>query len=551
MKDEKEALLIPDSSFLLPPSSFPWWPLLTAGLILTAAGLHVAYFASGAALDLAPDEAHYWDWSRHLDWSYYSKGPLVAYLIRLGCALAGPWSERLIATDMLAVRLPATVCGSLLLVSLYVLTIQVYANPRLACAVVALALTLPVLAAGATLMTIDAPYTCCWGWALVFGYQAAVKRSAWAWPAAGLAVGLGILAKYTMVLWLPSLGLFLLTSAAHRRLLLRPGFWVAVGVAFVCSLPIVGWNARHGWVTFRHVGGQAGMHETVHWLGPLHFVAVQFALLLGYWFVVWAAAMVQHRPWREADVGVRYLWWMSAPMFLTFFLFGFKTGGGEANWPITAYVSGLVLAVAWLAEQLRAPAAGYRRLTAWGLTGAGAVGVALILVMHLSAWARPALARLAGPPTAAQPFPLRRLDPTCRLRGWRYLAAEVDQIRSALRREGIEPLVACASWSLPGEIGFYCEGHPTVYSLGLILGDRHSQYDFWRPNPLADAAAFRGWTIIYIGGVTPDFARAFECVEPTRRVTYQEHGDPIACWDVTVCRGYRGFPNGNARAGHY
>src|SRR5438270_3609953 len=86
-------------------------------LILVAGGLHVAYFAYHCPLDLAPDEAHYWDWSRHLDWSYYSKGPLVAYLIRMSCWVAGSWSQQLTATDMLAVRLPAVVCGCLLLLS--------------------------------------------------------------------------------------------------------------------------------------------------------------------------------------------------------------------------------------------------------------------------------------------------------------------------------------------------------------------------------------------------------------------------------------------------
>ena len=34
---------------------------------------------------------------------------------------------------------------------------------------------------------------------LVFGHAAAVRGRAWAWPLAGLAVGLGILAKYTAV----------------------------------------------------------------------------------------------------------------------------------------------------------------------------------------------------------------------------------------------------------------------------------------------------------------------------------------------------------------
>ena len=54
---------------------------LAAILILAAAGLHWAYLTHECPLDLAPDEAHYWDWSRQPDWCYYSKGPLVAWLI--------------------------------------------------------------------------------------------------------------------------------------------------------------------------------------------------------------------------------------------------------------------------------------------------------------------------------------------------------------------------------------------------------------------------------------------------------------------------------------
>lgn len=190
------------------------WRLLAACLILVVTLLRLAYLAYACPLDLATDEAHYWDWSRHLDWSYYSKGPLVAWLIRASCQLTGPWSRSLTGTEMLAVRLPAVLCGALLLTGLYVLTVQVWRRESLACACVAVALTLPLTAAGSALMTIDAPYTCCWTWALVFGHQAIFRRSRWAWPATGIVVGLGILAKYTMVLWVPSVSLFLLFSPA-------------------------------------------------------------------------------------------------------------------------------------------------------------------------------------------------------------------------------------------------------------------------------------------------------------------------------------------------
>src|SRR3954453_1542604 len=207
------------------------WRSAAAALIVMASVLHVLYLIHDCPLDLAPDEAHYWDWSRHLDWSYYSKGPLVALLIRASCDLFGPLSERLTGNLGLAIRLPAIVCGVLLLSSMYVLTARVLGRERPAFAIAALMLTLPPVAALSTLMTIDAPYTACWGWALVFGYEAALRGRRWAWPVAGLIVGVGILAKYTMVLWLPSVGLFLLTSASHRDEFRRPGFWLACAIA--------------------------------------------------------------------------------------------------------------------------------------------------------------------------------------------------------------------------------------------------------------------------------------------------------------------------------
>ncbi len=521
------------------------WRVLAALLILGAAGLHVAYLAGPGSLDLAPDEAHYWDWSRHLDWSYYSKGPLVAYLIRAGCEVLG--------SNVLGVRLPAVICGSLLLLSLYVLTVQVYGRERLACAVVAVALTSYVLAAGSSLMTIDSPYTCCWGWALVFGYQAAVRRSAWAWPLAGLAVGLGILAKYTMVVWLPSLGLFLLTSREHRGLLLRRGFWSACAVAAVCCLPILIWNQAHDWVTLRHVFRQAGGNNgpSLFWEGPFIYLGTQFLLLLGFWFVAWVAAMWAHRPWKEEDAGKRYLWWLSAPMFAMFLAFSVKTKGGEPNWPIAAYVSGLVLAAGWLVRQLSGPASWYRRLTRVGLGAACGLGLLLTVFIHRSDWAYPLLAELAGPPTETRPLPLRRLDPTCRLRGWHTLGAAVDEVCAGLRGEGVEPVVAGIGWALPGEIGFYCSGQPTVYSVGQAAGDRRSQYDLWRPNPFDDGTRFQGKTFVIVSPGPADFSAAFERIDAPRTVTHYEREQPVASWTVLVCRGFREFPRVESRSEDY
>lgn len=538
-------------SRLLPERLCPW---LALALAAAAAALHLLYLAHDCPLDLAPDEAHYWDWSRRIDWSYYSKGPLVAWLIRLSCELVGPWSVEATGGIAFAVRLPAVVCGSLLLLSLYALTSQATGRPRLALAVVAGALTLPLVNVGATLMTIDAPYTCCWGWALVFAHRAVTGRSGWAWEAAGLMVGLGILAKYTMVLFVPSLALFLLFSREHRKLLLCGGFWSMLAIASLCCLPIVVWNAQNGWVTLRHVAKLAGVGDgdgaptPWRWHGPLAYAGGQAAVLLGYWFVVWLCAMIARNPLREADTNQRFLWWLSAPMFLVFAAFSVKTGGGELNWPVTAYLSGGVLAAMWLASQLASPQPAHRAWMASYLALACAGGLAVTALAHRSELARPALVSLGGPPSEQRPFPLRRLDPTCRLRGYRALAAAVDRLRDELAARGQEPVVAATHWSLPGELGAYCGGQPTVYSLGRLAGDRHSQYDFW-PGPVTEPEAFVGRSFVVVGVMTPRLEQAFAQVERAVQVRHEEGGQPIAAWAVYVCHGYKG-PGEVPKAGH-
>jgi hypothetical protein len=513
-------------------------------LILGSACLRLAYLAYQCPLDLAPDEAHYWDWSRHLDWSYYSKGPLVAYLIRLGTSLAGNMSVRLLGNEMLAVRLPAVACGALILGGLYVLTLRIYQRPWLALLVVIFALTLPPVAAGSALMTIDAPYACCWTWALVLGHLALERDKLITWLALGLVVGLGILAKYTMLIWGASFVLYLLTHAARRAALLRPGIWLAAAVTAVCCLPILIWNIEHDWVSYRHVSGQAGFTDSAGllWFGPARYLTIQFALLLGYWFVAWAAAMIVHRPTVERDSGILYLWWMSAPMFVVFLLFSLKTRE-EPNWPITAYISGLVLASAWLVDTIWRSGPWARRASIAGVTVACGAGLAMILVLHRTEQIQPLLARLSGPASRQHPQPLRRFDPTCRLRGWRVLAETVDRLRQELWRRGETAVLAASGWNLPGELGFYCMGQPEVYSLGLALGDRHSQYDLWRPNPVLDPADFMGRTFIFVGDPHPVLLECFEKVEAPLSVIYRENGHPISEWQVTICRGYHGFRN--------
>jgi hypothetical protein len=228
---------------------------------------------------------------------------------------------------------------------------------------------------------------------------------------------------------------------------------------------------------------------------------------------------------------------MSAPMFLMFLGFSFKTRI-ELNWPITAYLSGMVLMAGWLAERIRTS-----RSTRVAVAVFAFVGLALTVVIHHTEWLYTLHDRLA-PDTSP-----RRWDATCRLRGFQTLAAEVEQVRDKLIAEGEDPLIAGGNWNLPGILAFYLPDHPTVYSFGLATGGRHSQYDFWRPNPTSDPKDFNGKTVIYVGEVVLGVTDVFETVGSTHMVEHRVGGHIIATWPVTVARGFKGFPRLPA-AGH-
>ena len=58
-------------------------------VLLSIKTLWAFYEISSGYINLDPDEAQYWTWSRNLDFGFYSKPPGIAWQIWLGCKLFG------------------------------------------------------------------------------------------------------------------------------------------------------------------------------------------------------------------------------------------------------------------------------------------------------------------------------------------------------------------------------------------------------------------------------------------------------------------------------
>jgi hypothetical protein len=128
---------------------------LTLLWLLGLTVFHLWFIGSGR-WPLAPDEAHYWEWSRRLDWSYYSTGPMLAYLIGISTRLGGH-------TEFW-VRLPTTLLGIGLAGIAYTLALRIFQSERAGFLSVVFLSLMPLYVAGSILMTIDPPSSSAGGW---------------------------------------------------------------------------------------------------------------------------------------------------------------------------------------------------------------------------------------------------------------------------------------------------------------------------------------------------------------------------------------------------
>ena len=146
---------------------------------------------------LTPEETQYWDWSRHLDWSYYSKPPLLALLIRFFTTIAGQHQA--------SVRMTAIVISFLMGIVGYVFTLRLFKSHRIAFFSLFIFNLMPLYAAGAIVITTDTPLALFWALTIYSVYRGIFEKHIPSWYYAGIWLGLGLLSKYTMVLLAPML----------------------------------------------------------------------------------------------------------------------------------------------------------------------------------------------------------------------------------------------------------------------------------------------------------------------------------------------------------
>jgi dolichol-phosphate mannosyltransferase len=197
-------------------------------------------------LELAPQEAYYWNYAQHLDIGYLDHPPLVAWLIAMSLALG---------QGEFFVRLPALLTWAVML-AFVVAFAQDLAGRGNALRSALLAATLPFFFGIGVLMTPDAPLAAAWAAALFWLQRALLGGRQAAWLGAGVAIGIGMLSKYSMVLVPTATLAFMIVDAPSRRLLLSPWAWGGALIALLVFAPVIAWNIQHDWASFAFQGSR-------------------------------------------------------------------------------------------------------------------------------------------------------------------------------------------------------------------------------------------------------------------------------------------------------
>lgn len=532
--------------------------------IVAVMGLQILFLTVGCTWDFCNDEAEFWTWSRRLDWSYFARGPLIAWLIRAATEVFGGLSLWLTGSLMLAARLPSVLLGGLTAWGVFRLAELTTGSRRAGWLATILLPAIPLFAIGGVLVTCDTPLVCSWTWAAVWTLRAlrAEDSRLAPWIGAGIIAALGVLAKYSVLAFPASVGLFLLLSDRHRRRLVRPGFWTMSVICVVLGLaPIAIWNARNGWAGAGQLADRVGLSGRSTWgsFWPvLSFLGGEVAVLGGVWWIAGIAAIrgafvdaltsrrdPSDRPRLDRD-GALYLISLWGVIWCAC-LAASLLGETEANWMAPGYVA-LVVLIGWRLSDILARGGRRVRLyiAAWCVTVLG------VMLIHHTDWFYPLVARHIPAPTKRWAAPLRRYDVTARMRGHQELARAVARRVKSLQAEGVSPFVVTPTYALSATLEFYLPGQPQTYCLSWNFGMSQrpvNQHDLWHPNPRNDPSAFLGRPLVVVedANMPPSYStllyqkQVVSRMEPVERIEVRERGVVVGAWDITVCRDYRGI----------
>lgn len=490
------------------------WRMAAVGLIGCSLAIRALYMGQA---ELMFDEMYYWVYTLHPALSYLDHPPLTAWLIGLSSALLGD--------DAFGVRAPALVLSLATLTFAYLYARDTFDKTRGLVAAMLVAVVPGWLASG-LLMTTEAAAVPAWLAALWFLRRALIADDGRAWLGAGVAIGLGALAKYTIVLLGPAVLVWMLLDRPSRAWLGRPQPWLAAIVALVLFSPVLIWNSTHDWASFsfqtlRRIQEES---EFTTWLLPLQTTVMLAPLagLVAIWLLGPAASRLCPDPRQR-----RFMRVMTLVPLAVLAAFGFGTEI-KFHWVVPMWLGMLPLIAA---SVLPPPGALPGRL----LAGVARLWPAILPLSLVIAGLGLHYLSLGLPGLAWHPNRLGYM-------GWPEIAREVDRIERSVEVEtGKRPIVVgMDKWGIAAALTFHdTDGRIDNITARNLVGLSGSQWERW-----FDPATDPERPLILVSHETKQITkswldRAVHGLGPVHHLMLERNGKPIQNLYYRVASGFR------------
>ncbi len=476
----------------MPSALKPHLPVILFIGVITLIRLAVA-----PTFGLGVDEAHYVLYGRYLDWSYFDHPPMVGWLHAFFSLLLGD--------NLFAARIGAVLIGVLTSLFAYRFILDLTAD-RTSSLIAVMALNAAFIFNALFLMMM--PDTLLF--ALLFPVIWAVLRierenKMRDWIVLGLLLGLAGLSKYTAVLFLAPI---LIYVVIRRRfdLLITPKILPAVVVALVVIAPVIFWNIQHDWISFTYQSDHVVGSPSIDWVGFGRSLAAQFG---GYSPLLFPIAFYGlYRALRSRNDAL-FLAGLFAAVIFAFFTYASLYKTALPHWTAPFYLLTIPIGTAFLLE------AGQK----WRRTVYGATGVTLAITLLL--YSELAFKWIPTPPYQS---PLRDIY------GFDTVMAKANTALEAHPGAAL----AVPHWNLASRALYY----NSPYDSDLFLIDtRTDQFDFWEGRaPLGRDLLFISTKAFKLPG-----KNRLECdtLLPGQSFDIELNETPVNRITLTWCLGYR------------
>lgn len=349
--------------------------------------------------DLYVDEVYYWGWSQHFELGYYSKPPVLSWLIMLTTQLFGE-SEW-------AIKIGAILVYPLTSVVIYLITNRLFKNEQIAFYSALAFITLPAVSLSSMIISTDVVLLFFWSLSLYFFIKAIQEDKLKDWLLLGIMAGLGMLSKYNMAFFLISAILVLLLKKEYRQHFKNKKFYIALLLSMLIFSLNVYWQYTHDFVSFVHTEEISQIEgELFHLNKMLEFLGSQFAILGPIFFALLLFLLFKFRTlFKDEPMKILYLFVIPYFLFITTLSL---LSRAFANWSAPVYIAGTILVVAYLIQKKHLNWVKY------------SIGFNIFLALFFYFY---------QPLTSMLPIELKaKADPYKRVMGWKKVADALDKV---------------------------------------------------------------------------------------------------------------------------